>query len=231
MEGSVSPSPMAAIPWSMSFSAASGRVHPRVSRFAGSPDPGRPHAFPHGVHRRAGRRAGWSGCSRWCWAKTKGKVERSFRYIREDFFLGRSFRNREISTASSASGSIRSPISVLTPPRTGSSASISPRNLQLAASHSWSMPGRASPGAPDHQGRHGVDGRHLYGIPDTTRLAGPPSAILGTCIRETGHPALRRTSCLEQLQRACIDIFVLRSGWRTQAELLIVQSERRRGLG
>ena len=54
---------------------------------------------------------------------------------------------REISTASSASGSIRSPIAVLTRPRTGSSASISPRNLQLAASHSWSMPGRASPGA------------------------------------------------------------------------------------
>jgi transposase len=29
------------------------------------------------------------------WAKTKGKVERPFRYIREDFFLGRSFRNLE----------------------------------------------------------------------------------------------------------------------------------------
>ena len=28
-------------------------------------------------------------------AKTKGKVERPFRYIREDFFLGRSFRNRD----------------------------------------------------------------------------------------------------------------------------------------
>jgi hypothetical protein len=27
------------------------------------------------------------------WAKTKGKVERPFRYIREDFFLARSFRN------------------------------------------------------------------------------------------------------------------------------------------
>src|SRR5213075_2357263 len=26
-------------------------------------------------------------------AKTKGKVERPFRYVREDFFLGRSFRN------------------------------------------------------------------------------------------------------------------------------------------
>ena len=26
-------------------------------------------------------------------AKTKGKVERPFRYIREDFFLGRTFRN------------------------------------------------------------------------------------------------------------------------------------------
>ena len=28
-------------------------------------------------------------------AKTKGKVERPFRYIREDFFLGRSFRDRD----------------------------------------------------------------------------------------------------------------------------------------
>lgn len=28
-------------------------------------------------------------------AKTKGKVERSFRYVRQDFFLDRSFRNRE----------------------------------------------------------------------------------------------------------------------------------------
>jgi hypothetical protein len=28
-------------------------------------------------------------------AKTKGKVERPSRYIREDFFLGRSFRNRD----------------------------------------------------------------------------------------------------------------------------------------
>ena len=28
-------------------------------------------------------------------AKTKGKVERPFRYVREDFFLGRSFRNLE----------------------------------------------------------------------------------------------------------------------------------------
>ena len=28
-------------------------------------------------------------------AKTKGKVERPFRYIREDFFLGRSFRKRD----------------------------------------------------------------------------------------------------------------------------------------
>jgi hypothetical protein len=32
------------------------------------------------------------GCKAY-WAKTKGKVERPFRYIREDFFLGRSFRN------------------------------------------------------------------------------------------------------------------------------------------
>ena len=28
------------------------------------------------------------------WYETKGKVERPFRYIREDLFLGRGFRNR-----------------------------------------------------------------------------------------------------------------------------------------
>lgn len=28
-------------------------------------------------------------------AKTKGKVERSFRYVRQDFFLGRSFRDMD----------------------------------------------------------------------------------------------------------------------------------------
>ena len=28
-------------------------------------------------------------------AKTKGKVERPFRYIRQDFFLGRTFRNMD----------------------------------------------------------------------------------------------------------------------------------------
>lgn len=42
-------------------------------------------------------------------AKTKGKVERLFRYIRQDFFLARTFRNIDISTPSSRLGEPRSP--------------------------------------------------------------------------------------------------------------------------
>ena len=43
-------------------------------------------------------------------AKTKGKVERPFRYIREDFFLGRNFRNLDDLMPSSVNGSTRSPM-------------------------------------------------------------------------------------------------------------------------
>ena len=49
--------------------------------------------------------------------KTKGKVERPFRYIREDFFLGASFRNSTTSMSSSVTGSTRSPILGCTRPR------------------------------------------------------------------------------------------------------------------
>jgi len=79
-------------------------------------------------------------------AKTKGKVERPFRYIREDFFLGRSFRNRDdlngqfrqwldevanpsvgIPTASRPEPWPTPP--GCTPPHTGWSASTSPRSV------------------------------------------------------------------------------------------------------
>ena len=59
--------------------------------------------------------------------KTKGKVERPFRYIREDFFLGGLFRNLVISTRSSTIGSTRSPTDGFTRPRSASSTKPSPR--------------------------------------------------------------------------------------------------------
>ena len=43
-------------------------------------------------------------------AKTKGKVERPFRYIRQDFFLARTFRNIDDLNAQFASGAPRWPI-------------------------------------------------------------------------------------------------------------------------
>src|SRR5882762_4395115 len=48
-------------------------------------------------------------------AKTKGKVERSFSYIRQDFFLGRSFRDLEdLNAQLSSTGSVPSPMSAST---------------------------------------------------------------------------------------------------------------------
>ena len=63
-------------------------------------------------------------------AKTKGKVERPFRYIREDFFLGRRFRNLDDLNRNSASGSTRSPMCASTPRPGVSSPSISPRSAR-----------------------------------------------------------------------------------------------------
>jgi transposase len=64
-------------------------------------------------------------------AKTKGKVERPFRYIREDFFLARSFRNFPISTSSYAIGSIPSPIRGCMPRRVASSTRPLPRRSRI----------------------------------------------------------------------------------------------------
>ena len=76
-------------------------------------------------------------------AKTKGKVERPFRYIREDFFLGRSFRNLDdLNRPSSANGSTRSPTCASTPRPGASSPSISPRS---GPGCSRCRPGRSRP--------------------------------------------------------------------------------------
>ena len=48
-------------------------------------------------------------------AKTKGKVERPYRYVREDFFLGRSFRNLDDLNSNCGSGWTRSPMCACMP--------------------------------------------------------------------------------------------------------------------
>ena len=54
-------------------------------------------------------------------AKTKGKVERPFSYIRQDFFLGRTFRNLDDLNAQLTTGSTPSPTSACTARPSGSS--------------------------------------------------------------------------------------------------------------
>src|SRR5258707_1942432 len=65
-------------------------------------------------------------------AKTKGKVERPYRYIREDFFLARSFRNLDDLNAQLRLGSIRSLIRGCTPPHNAWSTKPLRRR-----SHTW----------------------------------------------------------------------------------------------
>jgi transposase len=67
-------------------------------------------------------------------AKTKGKVERPFRYIREDFFLGRSFRNvDDLNSANSITGSIPSRTHAPTPPPDALWLIISPRSASACS--------------------------------------------------------------------------------------------------
>ena len=62
-------------------------------------------------------------------AKTKGKVERPYRYIRQDFFLGRTLpRPRRPEPSSSKRGGSRSPTPASMPPPAASSRSTSPRS-------------------------------------------------------------------------------------------------------
>ena len=83
-------------------------------------------------------------------AKTKGKVERPFRYIREDFFLGRSFRNLDDLNSNSSNGSTRWPTCACMPRPGASSPSISPRSARAAATPCRTVPGGAAARAPHH---------------------------------------------------------------------------------
>jgi transposase len=64
--------------------------------------------------------------------KTKGKVERPFRYIREDFFLGGGSAISMISTFSSGAGSTPSPMPGSTRPRSASSTKPLPRKSRIS---------------------------------------------------------------------------------------------------
>ena len=70
-------------------------------------------------------------------AKTKGKVERPYRYIREDFFLARSFRNLDDRTPSRGIGSTRSPTRGVHATTGGSSTKLWPRRSRSSSRCRW----------------------------------------------------------------------------------------------
>jgi hypothetical protein len=103
-------------------------------------------------------------------AKTKGKVERPFRYIREDFFLGGVFRNLD-----DLNGQLRHWLDTVANPRVHATTH---RVVNEAfAEEKASL--QALPGAPyravlrlerraSHEGMVSIGG-NLYSVPDTTR--------------------------------------------------------------
>ena len=70
-------------------------------------------------------------------AKTKGKVERPFRYIREDFFLARSFRNLDDLNAQLGIGSTRLPTRACTRPPGASSTRPLPKRCRTPNCCRW----------------------------------------------------------------------------------------------
>ena len=103
-------------------------------------------------------------------AKTKGKVERPFRYIREDFFLARSFRNLDDLNAQLAHwlGTVANPRVHATTQRVVNEAfaeeKLVLRPLPLVPFHAvLKLERRVS-----HEGMVSVGG-NLYSVPDATR--------------------------------------------------------------
>ena len=103
-------------------------------------------------------------------AKTKGKVERPFRYIREDFFLARTFRNLDDLNAQlrrlarrrrQSAGARHHPA--------GSSTRPSPRSSRTAAAAAGAVPrGADVERRVCREGMVSVGG-NFYSVPDTTR--------------------------------------------------------------
>jgi len=116
--------------------------------------------------------------------KTKGKVERPFRYIREDFFLGGSFRNLE-----DLNGQLRHWLDTVANPRVHATT----RRVVNEAFAEEKDALRRLPRAPyqavlqlerrvSHEGMVCVGG-NLYSVPDTTRRRVLDVHVLADCIR------------------------------------------------
>ena len=117
-------------------------------------------------------------------AKTKGKVERPFRYIREDFFLGASFRNLE-----DLNGQLRHWLDTVANPRVHATT----RRVVYEAFAEEKSTLQALPLAPyqavlrlerrvSHEGLVCVGG-NLYSVPDTTRRRVLDVHVLADSIR------------------------------------------------
>jgi transposase len=117
-------------------------------------------------------------------AKTKGKVERPFRYIREDFFLGGSFRNLE-----DLNGQLRHWLDTVANPRVHATT----RRAVNEAFAEERIALRPLPLAPyqavlrlerrvSHEGMVCVGG-NLYSVPDTTRRRVLDVHVLADAIR------------------------------------------------
>jgi transposase len=117
-------------------------------------------------------------------AKTKGKVERPFRYIREDFFLGSVFRNLD-----DLNGQLRHWLETVANPRVHATTHrvvneafaeerIALKSLPLAPYQAvLKLERRAS-----HEGMISVGG-NLYSVPDTTRRRVFDVHVLADAIR------------------------------------------------
>ena len=117
--------------------------------------------------------------------KTKGKVERPYRYIREDFFLARSFQNLDDLNAQLRHCSTPSPTRASTPPPAGSSPWPSPRSSRSSSRchgcrsarfsgsngawpPGWGTGPQPRSGGQAHAGMVSIGGNY-YSVPDTTR--------------------------------------------------------------
>ena len=117
-------------------------------------------------------------------AKTKGKVERPFRYIREDFFLARTFRNLE-----DLNGQLREWLDMVANPRVHATTRLIVNDAFAAEKSALN----ALPLAPyqavlrlerrvSHEGLVCVGG-NLYSVPDTTRRRVLDVHVLADSIR------------------------------------------------
>ena len=122
-------------------------------------------------------------------AKTKGKVERPFRYVREDFFLGRSFRSLEDLNAQFQQWLD----SVANPRRHATTGRIVVEHFAEEKPHPlcrWPvLQHRPDARPPDHARRHGLGRRQLYSVPDGTRRR----VVESSARRHDPHPGGWRT--------------------------------------